>query len=52
MSNLFLVCLLLGGVACVMWREFLYLLMVLGVAMFCMAFIFIALGVQSVAQAS
>jgi hypothetical protein len=51
-SDVFLVCVLLALVVCTFWREMVAVMVVLGVAAICMAIFYVALGVQSVAQAS
>lgn len=51
-ADVFLICLLLGGLACLFWRELLLLLAVLGIATACLAMFYVSLGIQSIAQAT
>ncbi|GAB3277859.1 hypothetical protein GCM10027456_69560 [Kineosporia babensis] len=52
MNDVFLTSLLLAGIVCIMWREMLQLLVVLGATTICLAVVFMVVGIQSVTQAS
>ena len=51
-ADVFLVCVLLALVVCTFWREILAALLILSIASVCMAIFYVALGVQSITQAS
>lgn len=47
-GDIFLVCFVLGALACLFWREILWLLTILGVTVLCTGLFYVAVGIHSV----